>query len=235
MPESGSLLWMNDLNALAGGLFLLATFGMVATRQVRGCLWFFVFQSVFLCGSAFLLGLRLHSWHVFAVGAIDLINKPLIIPWLLRRTVREEVFSRREVTQVLNIPTSLLIASGLVVAAYVFSLPLLRVAGGPYISINLPIGLAGLLVGAYTTSVRREAVPLFLGLLAMENSALLAGFAIAPELPLMAELAIIFDVLVVAFVFGILTRAVHEHIGTTEVGTLTLLKEPMSSSGKGKP
>ena len=42
---------------------------------------------------------------------------------------------------------------------------------------------------------------------------------------MMAELAIIFDVLIVVFVFGILTRAVHEHIGTTEVGTLTLLKE----------
>ncbi len=225
MPESDAFLWMDDLNALAGGLFLLATFGMVATRQVRGCLRFFVLQSVFLCGSAFLLGLRLHSWHVFAVGVIDLINKPIIVPWLLRRTVLEKIFSRREVTQVLNIPTSLLIASGLVVAAYVFSLPLLRVADGPYISINLPIGLAGLFVGGYTASVRREAVPLFLGLLAMENSALLAGFAIAPELPLMAELAIIFDVLVVALVFGILTRAVHEHVGTTEVGTLTLLKE----------
>ncbi|MGO8745104.1 MAG: hypothetical protein ACLQNE_03860 [Thermoguttaceae bacterium] len=229
MSESDALLWMNDLNALAGGLFLLATFGMVATRQVGACLRFFALQSVFLCGSAFLLGLRLHSWHVFAVGAIDLINKPMIIPWLLRRTVREEVFSRREVTQVLNIPISLLFASGLVLAAYVFSLPLLRVADGPYISINLPIGLAGLFVGAYTTAVRREAVPLFLGLLAMENSALFAGFAIAPELPLMAELAMVFDVLAVAFVFGILTRAVHEHIGTTEVGTLTLLKEESNS------
>ena len=79
--------------------------------------------------------------------------------------------------------------------------------------------------GPTRLSVRREAVPLFLGLLAMENSALFAGFAIAPELPMMAELAVVFDVLIVAFVFGILTRAVHEHIGTTEVGTLTLLKE----------
>lgn len=225
MPEPDSLLWLNDLNALCGGLFLLAAFGMVATRQVKGCLWFFVLQSVFLCGSAFLLGLRLGSWHVFAVGAIDLINKPLVVPWLLRRTVREEVFSRREVTQVLNIPTSLLIASGMVVAAYVLASPLLRVADGLPASINLPIGLAGLLVGGLAASVRREAVPLFLGLLAMENSALLAGIAIAPELPVMAEMAVAFDVLVVVFVFGILTRAVHEHIGTTEVGTLTLLRE----------
>ena len=206
-------------------MFLLATFGMVATRQVQGCLWFFILQSVFLCASAFLLGLRLHSWHVLAVGAIDLINKPMIVPWLLRRTVREEVFGRREVTQVLNIPTSLLIASALVVAAYVFALPLLRVADGPYISINLPIGLAGLLVGAYTASVRREAVPLFLGLLAMENSALFAGFAIAPELPMHGRVG--------RYIrrAGRCVRIWHSDAGRSRAhrddrgGTLTLLKE----------
>lgn len=225
MPASDPLLWMNHLAALAGGLFLLATFGMVATRQVQGCLWFFILQSLFLCASAFLLGVRLHSWHVFAVGVIDLISKPFLIPWLLRRTVREEVFGQREITQALNIPTSLLIALGLVIVAYVLSQPLLRFADSPHTMINLPIGLAGLLVGAHTACVRREAVPLFLGLLGMENSALFAGIAIAPGLPMLAELAVAFDALAIAFVFGILIRAVHEHIGTTEVGTLTLLKE----------
>lgn len=225
MPEQESFLWLNHLTALAGGLFLLSTFGMVATRQIRGCLQFFILQSVFLCASAFLLSLRLHSWHVLTVGAVDVITKPIIVPWLLRRTVREEVFSRREVTHALNIPTSLLIALSLVVVAYVVAKPMLSIAEGPYIGINLPIGLAGLFIGAYTASVRREAVALFLGLLAMENSALFAGIAIAPKLPMLAEITIAFDVLAVAFVFGILTRAVQQHIGTTEVGTLTLLKE----------
>ncbi len=229
MPDTHSLFWLNQLAALAGGLFLLGTFGMVATRQIQGCLRFFILQSLFLCASAFLLGLRLHSWHVLAVGAIDLINKPIFIPWLLRRTVREEIFSRREVAQVLNIPTSLLIASVLVIIAYILALPLLRVAHGPCVNINLPIGLAGLFVGGYAASVRREAVPLLLGLLTMENSVLFAGIAIAPGLPMMVEIAIAFDVLVVAFVFGILTRAVHEHVGTTEVGRLTSLKEEPKS------
>lgn len=225
MPQGELLLWLNYLTALVGGLFLLSTFGMVVTRQVQGCLRFFILQSIFLCASAFLIGFQLHSWHVLAVGLIDLINKPIIVPWLLRRTVREEVFSRREVTQVLNIPTSLLISLGLMTIGYVISLPLLRAASAQYININLPIGLIGLLVGGYTATVRREAVPLFLGLLAMENAALFAGIAIAPEMPMLAELVVAFDVLVVAFVFGILTRAVHEHIGTTEVGALTSLKE----------
>ncbi len=61
MPESGLHVWLNYLAALAGGLFLLATIGMVVARQVQSCLRFFILQSVFLCASAFLLGLSLHS------------------------------------------------------------------------------------------------------------------------------------------------------------------------------
>ena len=217
--------WLQNLNALAGGLFLLATFGMVATRQVQGCLRLFVAQSLLLALSAFLLSGLQHSWHTFAVGVLDLITKPFILPWLLRRTLRGEVYTRREITQALNIPTSLLNALALTVLAYLVSAPLLRVGDGESIGLNLSIGLAGLLVGGFTAAVRREAVPLFLGLVAMENSAFFAGIAIAPELPLIAEVSIAFDVLILVFVVGVLTRAVHEHIGTTEVGALTTLKE----------
>jgi hydrogenase-4 membrane subunit HyfE len=59
----------------------------------------------------------------------------------------------------------------------------------------------------------------------MENSAFLAGIALAPELPLLVEVAIAFDVLILVLVVNVLTRAVHEHIGTTEVGRLRTLTE----------
>ena len=216
--------WLQNLNALAAGLFLLTAFGMVATRQVLGCLRFFMANGLFLALSAFLLGGILHSWHVFAVGVIDLVTKPMLIPWLLRRIVRDEVYVRREIDQVLNIPTSLLIVLAMTVAAYFLASPLLR-AGDGLVGLNLPVGMAGLLIGAYTAATRREAVPLLLGLVAMENAAFFAGIAIAPELPLIAELAIAFDVLVLVFIIAVLTRTVHEHLGTTEVGALAQLRE----------
>jgi hydrogenase-4 component E len=224
VPVNTPLSWLENLNALAAGLFLLTAFGMVATRQVLGCLRLFVANGVLLAISAFLLGAILHSWHVFAVGVIDLVTKPILIPWLLRRIMRSEVYMRREIDQALNIPTSLLIVLALTIAAYFLSLPLSR-AGGGLVGLNLPIGIAGLLIGAFTAAVRREAVPLLLGLVAMENAAFFAGIAIAPELPLIAELAIAFDVLVLVFIIAVLTRTVQEHIGTTKVGTLAQLKE----------
>lgn len=221
-------LLLNNLNALAGGLFLITAFGIIVTRQVQGCLRFFIFESILLAVSALVLGIKPLSWHLIAMGIITLVTKPFLIPWVLRRTVREEIYTRREINQIINIPASLIIALILAIGAYFISLPWLETAGiSEAMRINVPIGLAGLLLGAYALTVRREAVPQILGLLAMENGAFFAGVAIAPELPLIAELVVAFDVLVLAFVIGILTRTVHERTGSTDVGNLTNLREEL--------
>jgi hydrogenase-4 component E len=223
--DSAAVAWLQNLNALVGGLFLLITFGLVAIRQIQGCMRLFITLSILLAASTFLLSALYHTWDLSVVGVVDIGTKAIIIPWLLRRALPGEVYTRREVTQVLNIPTALLAALALAITAYLLSQPLQAVGGRAAVGVNLPIGLAGLLIGALTAAVRREAVPLFLGLLAMENSAFFAGIGVAPEMPLIAEVAIAFDVLIMVFVVGVLTHAVHEHIGTTEVGALTTLKE----------
>ncbi len=220
---------INNLNALTGGLFLIAAFGIVATRQMLGCLRFYVAQSVALAVSAFLLGLHPFSRHLMEVCIITIISKPILIPWVLKKTMGKQVYTRREISQVLNIPTSLLIAMVLAILAYFLATPLIHATGDSRaIVVNLPIGLAGVLLGTYTLAVRREALPQLLGLLAMENGAFFAGIVIAPDLPAIAELAVTFDVLILALVVGVLTRAIAKHIGTTEVGELASLKEDAS-------
>jgi len=213
------------LNALAGGLFLLAGFAMVATRQTRGCLRLFVIQSLLLAGSAFLLGIEYRSWHLVAVGVVNLVSKPIVIPWILRRTVPGEIYGRREIDQALNIPTSLLIALALAVLGYVLTLPMLEAVGPVFGGANVPIGFAALFLGAYTLAVRREAVPMLLGVLAMENGAFFAGIALAGGLPLIVELAIASDGLILVFVMGVLMRAIQKQIGSTRAGALATLKE----------
>jgi hydrogenase-4 membrane subunit HyfE len=216
---------LTKLDALAGGLFLLTALGLVAMRQVLASLNLFVLQSVLLAASAFILGYQHASIHLYVVAGITLTTKSALIPWLLRRTISQEIYARREISQVLNIPTSLLLSVALMILAYFIASPLLSLGQEPFIKVNLPIGLAGLLLGAYMVMVRREVVPQVIGILAMENGAFFAGVAIAPDLPLIAELAAAFDVLIIALVMGLLTRRIHERVGTTAVGRMTSLKE----------
>lgn len=219
---------LENLNALACGLFLLTAFGIVAMRQARGCLHLFIVQSLLLAVSAALLGLRYDSGHLYGVALVNLISKPIIMPWLLRKTSPAEIYTRREIDQALNIPTALLVALALAVFAYFLGIPLANAVGPEAHGPNVPIGIAGLLLGAFTLTVRREAMSLLIGLLAMENGAFLAGISIARDLAMLIELAIATDGLIIVFIMGVLVRAVQQHIGTTAVGDLASLKETVA-------
>ena len=165
------------------------------------------------------------SWHLVAVGAVNIGSKAVVIPWILGRTLSAEVYTRREIDQVLNIPTSLLIALALAIFAYFLTLPLLNEVAPAFRSANVPLGFAGLFLGAYTLAVRREAVPMLIGILAMENGAFFAGIALSRDLPLIVELAIASDGLILVFVTGVLVRAIQRRIGSTRVGELSVLRE----------
>jgi len=220
---------IEGLNALSAGLILLTAFGMVATRQVQGVMRFFVVQSLFLSASAFLIGFSRNSIHLLALGVITIAAKVIAIPWVLKRTLPGDLYERREINQVINIPSSLLIALLLAIAAEFLVSPLLAITPDPVIHVNLPIGLAGILIGAYSLIARREALPQMVGILAMENGAFFAGIAIAPDLPLIAELAIAIDVILIVVVIGVLTRNITQTIGTTEAASMSELREEPQS------
>lgn len=226
---------LDNLNALAAGLFLLTAFGIVAMRQARGVLNLFIVQSLLLAASAALLGVRHGSEHLYGVAVVNVISKPIVVPWLLRKTSPEEIYTRREIDQALNIPISLLIALALTILAYFLGIPLSNAVAPEFRGPNVAIGIAGLLLGAFTLTVRREALPLLIGLLVMENGAFLTGISISRNLPLLVELAIATDGLVIVFIMGVLTRAVHKQIGTTAVGQLSSLREAIEPARRGTP
>jgi hydrogenase-4 component E len=213
------------LNTLSAGLVLLSAFAMVATRQVQGVVRFFVIQSLLLASSAFLLGYGRGSVHLWALGGITIATKVVAIPWVLRRLLPDEFYERREISQAINIPASLLLALLLTVLAEFLVGPVVRAVPDPVIQTNLPVGLAGVLIGAYSLIARREAMPQLIGILAMENGAFFAGMAIAAELPIIAELAVAVDVVLIAIVVGLLTRSIRQALGTTEAAALSELRE----------
>jgi hydrogenase-4 component E len=213
------------LNTLSAGLVLIAAFAMVATRQVQGVVRYFIIQSLLLSASCFLLAYSRGSSHLWILGGLTVGAKVIAIPWILRRLLPEEFYERREIAQAINIPASLLLALLLAILAEFLVGPLAAASTDPVIRINLPIGLAGVLIGAYSLIARREAIPQLIGILAMENGAFFAGIAIANELPLIAELGVAVGVMLIVVVIGLLSRNIRQTLGTTEASSLSELKE----------
>ncbi len=213
------------LNALSAGLVLIAAFAMVATRQVQGVVRYFVIESLLLSASCFLLGYGRGSRDLVELGVITIAVKVIAIPWILRRLLPAGFYERREISQAVNIPASLLISLVLLVISEFLVGPLVVNSADSVIRVNVPIGLACVLIGAYTLIARREAIPQLIGILAMENGALLAGIAIAGDLPLIAELGVALGVMLIVIVVGLLTRNIRQKLGTTEASALSELKE----------
>lgn len=215
-----------NLNALSAGLFLICTFGIVSTRQIRAVLKFFIFQSIFLSVSAFIIGYYTDSFHLIFTGIINFSTKVVILPILIRVLIPEELYTKREITHTLNIPTSLIISIVLTVFAYFVTFKVIKFFNNDiFIGINTPIGFTGMLIGAFTLIVRREALAQLIGLLSMENSVFFLGISIAKELNLFTEIAASFDLIVLTFVIILLTGKIHEKVGSTSVKELTSLKE----------
>lgn len=214
----------SELNALVLGLFVITTIAMTVIRQIGACVQLFIIQSLLLAASAFVLGASPLSWHLVALGCITVVSKAIVIPWLIRAFVPGEIHRTRELSLAIDVPAALLVSLGLTLVGYAFGLYLVHAA--PSLTAgNLIVGIAGLLVALFLLAIRLEAIPQLLGILAMENSAFLAGIAIAPDFPLIAELAIAFDVPLLAFIVALLAQAAYRQIGTTEVGALSVLRE----------
>jgi hydrogenase-4 membrane subunit HyfE len=172
-----------------------------------------------------LLGYSRNSGHLWTLGAITVAAKVVAIPWILRRLLPGEFYERREIVQAINIPASLLVSLLLTIVSEFLVGPLIAKSTDPVVRINLPIGLAGVLIGAYSLVARSEAIPQLVGILAMENGAFFAGIAIANELPLIAELGVAVGVMLIVVVVGLLSRNIRQTLGTTEASTLSELKE----------
>ncbi|GAB6887794.1 hypothetical protein JCM13304A_12920 [Desulfothermus okinawensis JCM 13304] len=215
-----------NLNALAGGFFLVCAFFLVAGRQIGTCIKFFILESFFLACSAFLVGVEIKSFHLIGVGIINLITKVILIPYVLKLLLPSTVYTKREIEHVLNIPSSLIVSLILTIIGWFFAYPIMHQLGPwPALYVNIPIGISGFLLGAFTLTIRREAIPQLLGILAMENGAFFAGISLAPDLSVITELVAAFDILILVFVIGVLTRKIHEQTGTTFVGILKFLRE----------
>ncbi len=71
---------------------------------------------------------------------------------------------------------------------------------------------------------RRDVVSQAIGLFSLENGISLAALVVAPSLPLILEVALLFDLLLAVVVFGLLIRMHHGRAQSLSTTGLTRLR-----------
>ncbi len=214
---------IQHLHPLASSLFsllaiasLLLSFVMLGSRWLRKYLYAFAAESWVIAGLSAVVGFYGGFPELYLVALLTLLFRGLLLPYLIWRIIRR-LNVDREFHLIVQPSTSMVLGAFLVMFALTVSF---RVAGVYHLELTvavlaLTVMLSMKLIGFLMLAVRHEAISQILGLLVLENGIFLGTQILVPGMPLLIEIVILFDLLIVVACFGVLVGYLLTHVGAT--------------------
>jgi hydrogenase-4 component E len=159
---------------------------------------------------------------LYWVAILLLLLKGIAIPTLLR-TMQRRFGAQREEIPYVNTETSLVIASLLVLFAYVLARPWMTVSDLPTRQ-GLPLAMGLLFISLFIVVSRKKAITQVIGFLMLENAISLLAAVGTYGVPLLVELGVFLDALMGFLVMQIFVYHIHETFETIDVEELTRLR-----------
>ena len=215
-------LYTQLLNLVCGGL-LLSSVLMLWRRQLSALVRLLATQGVLLAALAALLGAAGGGAELYAVAFGVLLLKAAVLPAVLYRVIRDSG-EARETQPLVNVPASLLAAALLTLLAYAVSRPLVELDPTPTTH-AVPVGIAMVLLGFFVLVTRRRAVSQVVGFLLLDNGIATTAFLVTAGVPVIVELAVSLDLLLVVLVLQVLTARLRATFGGTDIDELRELRD----------
>ena len=227
-PAHAPGVFTGGANVIAAAI-LLAEFGMFRQALVRDQVRLYAAQSGLVSVLAVIVGAVHHLPELYVLAALSAALKVVVIPLVLRRLLwgNRPAGAGTEAGDIagsggLGLAATVLVA--IAVAAFgFFAAGRIPVPGGAAPAIAFSVSVAVVLVAFVLMIHRRDVISQAIGLFSLENGISLAALVVAASLPLILEVALLFDLLVAAIVFGLLIRIHHgraESLSTTELTSL---------------
>jgi hydrogenase-4 component E len=219
------------LSPLAASLFsliaiasLLLAFVMLGSRWLRHYLYAFALESWVIAVLSAAVGYYGHYPELYLIALLTALFRGCLLPYLLLRIIRR-LHVARELHVGLQASSSLVIGALAVVFTLVVATHISRGLGlaGTVVVLALTVMLAMKLIGFLMLAVRHEAISQVLGLLVLENGIFLGSQILVPGMPLLLEIVILFDLLIVVACFGLLVQYLLAQVGSTSSTDLTRL------------
>jgi len=211
------------LDPLASSLFsllaigsLLLSFVMLGSRWLKDYLLAFTAESWLIALLSAAVGYYGNYHELYFIALLTAVFRGVLLPYLIWRIiVRLKV--ERELHLALQPSSSMVIGAMLVMFAFTIATHLSDQLGlgGTVVVLALTVMLSMKLIGFLMLAVRYEAISQVLGLLVLENGIFLGSQILVPGMPMLIELVILFDLLVIVVSFGVLVRYLVAHVGST--------------------
>jgi hydrogenase-4 component E len=207
---------------LAVGLVLICAFVAVWRRGLVAVVRAVAVQGIALAVVAALLGLHEEHAELIVIALVVAVLKGLVLPGVLLRIVRSG--DTRDPLPLVNIPASLLAATGLTLLAYVTTRGVVELDPAPEAD-AIPIGFAVVLIGLFVLVTRRRAVSQIAGFVLVDNGIALVAFLATSGVPLIVELGVAFDVLLVVLILQVLDARMRLALGTVDLDQMRELHD----------
>jgi hydrogenase-4 component E len=203
---------------------LLLAFVMLGSHWLRNYVYAFAAESWLIAALSAAVAYFGGYTELYLIAVLTALFRGLVLPYLLMRIVRK-LNVRREIHAVLQPASSLVVGALLVMFAFVIAnhMNFQTSTVGEVVVLALTIMLSMKLLGFLMLAVRDEAVSQILGLLVLENGIFLGSQILVPGMPMLIEIVILFDLLIIVACFGMLIRYLVVHAGTTSSRQLNRL------------
>ena len=210
------------LDVVCGAILLTAVLTLWR-RDLAAIIRLLMVQGVLIAGLALLLGITENSVELYLAALGVGVLKAGVLPTILRRVLADsgEV---RETAPLVNVTSSLLAAAVLTLVAYVVSGPLVALAPSAATR-ALPVGIAVVLLGFFMLVTRRRALSQVVGFLLLDNGITVTAFLATSGVPLVVELGVSLDVLLVVIVLQIVAARMRMAFGSTDLDGLSELRD----------
>jgi hydrogenase-4 component E len=222
---------IQHLNPLASSLFsllaiasLLLSFVMLGSRWLKNYLYAFAAESWAIAALSAAVGFYGNYPELYIIAILTLLFRGLLLPYLIWRIIRR-LDVDREIHEILQPASALVIGALCVMFALAVSY---RV--GTALNVELTVAVLALtvmlsmkLIGFLMLAVRHEAISQVLGLLVLENGIFLGSQILVPGMPLLIEMVILFDLLIIVACFGVLVGYLMTDVGSTSALRLNRL------------
>jgi formate hydrogenlyase subunit 4/hydrogenase-4 membrane subunit HyfE len=202
---------------------LLVELYMLRSQEVWEQLHLYALASTVVAALAFITAATGHGGaSLYALGAVTIGLKALLFPRGIRFVLRRLDVEPR-VPSLIGVPSAILIAVALCSLAFIVLRPVHIGAESALPLSALPLAVGGILVAFLLMVLRPHAPSQLLGFLALENAVSVAALVIAPGLPLILALLLLFDVLIGVLVFVVLVQYLaveRTHVGTDALDRL---------------
>jgi hydrogenase-4 component E len=212
-----------QLDPLAASLFslmaiasLVLAFVMLGSRWLNNYLYAFAIESWIIAALSASVAYYGGYPELYLIALLTALFRGLVLPFLIWRIMRRLDVSR-ELHEILQ-PSSALVVGALgVVFALVVAYHIGDSMGlaSRVAVLALTVMLSMKLIGFLMLAVRREALSQILGLLVLENGIFLGAQILIPGMPLLIEIVILFDLLIIVACFGVLIQYLVANVGST--------------------